>query len=255
MICEYSRRRSTFVWLFFLVALLIQMPAIGYAQEAWPAPIEDNQIFWFLLFDQLEYRGQEGTDLLRWDSEGWLGTDYNRFWLKTEGERISTESSGDLEVQLLYSRLITPFWEFQTGLRYARIYGPGPDRSRFFAVIGIQGLAPYWFELQPALFISDDGDVSTRLTATYDLLFTQRIVLQPRFEFNVAVQEVEKFGVGSGFNDLSLGFRLRYEIKREFAPYFGISWLRKLGKTADISRQEGETVDDFNIVGGLRLWF
>jgi copper resistance protein B len=251
---EATQLRSTLVGLFFLIAL-VQMPVVGYAQETWPAPIEDNQIFWFLLFDQLEFRGHEGPDPLRWDAEGWLGTDYNRLWLKTEGQHISTERNGELEVQFLYSRLISSFWEFQAGLRYDRTYGPGPDRSRFFAVIGIQGLAPYWFELEPALFISGDGDVSARLTANYDLLFTQRLILQPRFEFNVAIQDVEDFGVGSGLNDLSLGFRLRYEIKREFAPYFGISWLRKFGEAADISRREGETADDFNVVGGLRLWF
>jgi len=251
----FKKWNATFGYLFATTTLLIQMVSTGYAQEKWPAPIEDNQIFWFLLFDQFEYRGQNGPDLLRWDIRAWLGTDYNRLWLKTEGSRMSAQSGGDLEVQLLYSRLITAFWEFQIGARYDRIYNPGSDRSRYFAVIGIQGLAPYWFELEPALFISDRGDISGRLTASYDLLFTQRLILQPRLDVNAAVQKVEEFGAGSGFNDLSLGLRLRYEIKREFAPYFGIFWLRKFGETAELSRRQGEPVDYLNVVGGLRLWF
>ena len=226
------------------------------ARHTWPQPVEDDQVFSFLLFDQLEYRNNNGPDTFSWDVQGWIGGDYNRFWVKTEGDDNSFgNNGGEVEVQALYSRLIAPFWDFQAGLRYDWLYGDGPNRSRAFAVIGVQGIAPYEFDIEPALFISEDGDVSARLTAEYDLLLTQRLILQPRFEANVAIQEAKEFGVGNGVNDVELGLRLRYEIKREFAPYIGISWTRILGNTANIARNEGKEVSNFALVAGIRLWF
>lgn len=238
-----------------LIGLLI--PVVGMtAEPGWPEPVEDNQIFSMLLVDQLEYRNNEGQDTLNWDAQGWVGTDYNKLWLRTEGEDgRSGGGGGEWEVQALYSRMVAPFWDFQTGLRYDRLYGGGQDRDRGFAVIGFEGLAPYWFEVTPALFVSQDGDVSARVSASYDLLFTQRLILQPRFEINAAAQRVEEFEAGRGINDVELGLRLRYEIKREFAPYVGVSWTRKLGDTADMARSEGGETSDFAVVAGLRFWF
>ncbi len=218
----------------------------------WPKPVEDRQRFGYLLVDQLEYRLKDGPDTMRWDATGWYGGDYNRLWLKTEGDwRTSGERGGEAEAQALYGRLIAPFWDFQVGLRYDQFSGAGFDRSRGFAVIGLQGLAPYWFELEPALFISQAGDVSARLTATYEVLLTQRLILQPRLDFDAAVQSVERFGVGDGINSTGLGLRLRYEILREVAPYVGIQWQRRFGETADIS----ERTEDVAVVFGVRLWF
>lgn len=228
----------------------------GTIGKNWPEPIEDSQRFGYLLVDLLEYRLKDGADTVRWDAVGWYGGDYNRLWLKTEGDwRTSGERGGEAEVQALYGRLISPFWDLQMGLRYDSYSGAGFDRCRGFAVIGLQGLAPYWFELEPALFISQDGDVSARLTATYDMLLTQRLVLQGRLEFDAAVQSVEKFGVGDGINNAGLGLRLRYEIMREVAPYVGIQWLRRFGETADISRRDGGRVEDIAVVVGARLFF
>lgn len=227
------------------------------AGKNWPEPIEDSMRFGFLLVDQLEYRMKDSADdTMRWDVQGWYGGDYNRLWMKTEGEwRTVGERGGEAEVQALYSRLIAPFWDFQVGLRYDQYSGAGFDRSRGFAVIGVQGLARYRFELEPSLFISQDGDVSARLTATYDILLTQRLVLQPRLDFDAAVQSVEKFGVGEGVNSLGLGLRLRYEIRREFAPYVGVHWLSRFGETADIARRGGGRADDLAMVFGVRLFF
>ena len=223
----------------------------------WPAPIEDSQYFGYLLVDQLEYRTKRGADdSMRWDAVGWYGGDYNRLWVKTEGDwRTGGERGGEAEVQALYGRLIAPFWDFQMGLRYDQFSGSGFDRSRGFVVIGLQGLAPYRFEVEPALFISDDGDVSARLTATYEVLLTQRIILQPRLDFDAAVQAAEKFDVGGGVNSLGLGVRLRYEFRREFAPYVGIHWLSRFGDTGDIAQRGGERADDIAVVFGVRLWF
>ena len=229
----------------------------GVVGKNWPEPVEDSQRFGFLLFDQLEYRMKSGADdTARWDVQGWYGGDYNRLWMKTEGEwRTGGERGGEAEVQALYSRLIAPFWDFQAGLRYDQFSGAGFDRGRTFAVIGLQGLSPYRFELEPALFISQDGDVSARLTATYDLLLTQRLILQPRLDFDAAVPSAEKFGIGEGVNSVGLGLRLRYEFTREFAPYVGVHWLRRFGETADIARRGGGDVQDLAVVFGVRLWF
>ena len=229
----------------------------GEAGKNWPQPIEDRMRFGYLLVDQLEYRMKDSADdTVRWDVQGWYGGDYNRFWMKTEGEwRTGGGRGGEAEVQALYSRLIAPFWDFQAGLRYDQFSGAGFDRSRGFAVIGLQGLARYRFELEPALFISQDGDVSARLTATYDLLVTQRLILQPRVDFDAAVQSVEKFGVGEGVNSIGLGLRLRYEIRREFAPYIGVQWLRRVGETANLSRRDGGRAEDIAVVFGARVWF
>jgi copper resistance protein B len=228
----------------------------GVVGKNWPEPVEDHMRFRSLLVNQLEYQMNEGDDTLGWDAVGWYGGDYNRFWLKTEGEwRVSGERGGEAEVQALYGRLIAPFWDFQAGLRYDQFSGAGFDRSRGFAVIGLQGLARYRFEVEPALFISQDGDVSARLTATYDLLLTQRLILQPRLDFDAAVQSAEKFGVGEGVNSVGLGLRLRYEITREFAPYIGVQWLNRFGETADLARRGGGRAEDLAAVFGVRLWF
>ena len=223
----------------------------------WPAPIEDSQHFGYLLVDQLEYRMKSSADdSVRWDAVGWYGGDYNRLWVKTEGDwRTGGERGGEAEVQALYGRLIASFWDFQVGLRYDQFSGAGFDRSRGFVVIGLQGLAPYRFEVEPALFVSQTGDVSARLTTTYELLLTERLILQPRLDFDAAAQAAEKFGVGAGANSIGLGLRLRYEIRREFAPYLGVQWLHRFGDTAAISRRDGGRAEDIALVFGLRLWF
>lgn len=260
-----TNRSTILVGVVCLVALLSvasQVRAAGavsvaraVAAEAWPPPVAP-QLFWSLLLDQFEYRRNEGADTFKWDVEGWVGRDYNRLWIRTEGEqRVTGATGGEAEMQLLYSRLIAPFWDLQVGVRHQRLYGSGPDRSRTFAAFGSEGLAPYRFDVEPALFISEDGDVSARFAATFDLLFTQRLIGQPRFEINAAAQEVEAFGVGEGVNNVELGWRLRYELWREFAPYIGVSWVRKLGDTATIARREGEQVDNIAFVIGVRMWF
>jgi copper resistance protein B len=238
-----------------LVAAETQLPP-GTVGKNWPKPVEDSPRFGYLLVDLLEYRMQQGADTLNWDATGWYGGDYNRLWLKSEGGwRTSGERGGEAQLQALYGRLIAPFWDFQAGLRYDQFSGAGFDRSRGFAVIGVEGLALYWFEVETALFISQDGDVSANLTATYDLLLTQRLILQPRLDFDAAVQSAKKFGVGEGANSVGLGLRLRYEITREFAPYIGVQWLRRLGETADISQGGGDRAENLALVFGVRLWF
>lgn len=220
------------------------------------AQVNDNQIFKQIIVDQLEYRTNEGQEAVRWDAQGWVGFDFDKIWIKTEGQRkVSNDSDGEAELHVLYSRAISPFWDLQAGWRYDELYEDGPDLSRSFGVLGIQGLAPYWFEIEAALFLSEDADVSARLTATYELLFTQRLILQPRLEINAAASSEPRFGVGKGINDLGLGLRLRYEIRREFAPYVGMEWTRILGETADLARQDGDDTSLYSFVSGVRLYF
>lgn len=223
-------------------------------RTGWPEPVADGMPFGSLLFDLLEYRAGKGTDFARWDVLGWRGGDYQRVWFKSEGTR-NFPSRGDGEVQLLYGRLIAPFFDFQAGLRYDRQWGPGGGRGRALAAIGVQGLAPYRFEVEPTVFISQSGDLSARFTASQDLLFSQRLILQPRVETNAAVQTVRKFGVGKGLNDVELGLRLRYEIRRELAPYIGVSWKRSYGETARFLRSDRQNVGSWQVLGGARLWF
>jgi len=233
-----------------MATLLLAVGAL--AGSADPAGAQNSQILTFFQADQLEYRIDDGPATFTWDAQGWVGGDYNRAWLKTQGDYVIDDGIVEsAEVQLLYSRSIAAFWDLQIGGRY----DPKPDPSRGFAVFGIQGLAPYFYEVDAAAFVSDDGDVSARLELEYELLFTQRLIAQPSVELNFAVQDVEELGIGSGLSDVELGLRLRYEIVREFAPYVGVVWERKVGETADFAREEGEDVGNLWFVVGVRLWF
>ncbi len=224
-----------------------------------PAPVRaqvmDDQIYSLVLFDRLEYQQTGAENPVTWDLRWWVGGDFTRLWIKSDWAHSTTVGSGDVEVQALFSRLFAPFWEWQAGLRIDTRYGTGTAHTRVLVVVGLEGLAPYWFELEPAVFVSHDGDISARVTATYDMFVTQRLIGQPRMEVNAAVQEVPEFGVGSGLNDLELGFRLRYEIRREYAPYVGVSWRRRFAGTADLARLTGEAVRELAAVAGLRMWF
>lgn len=243
-----------------LTALLGVMPPGALAAQErfprpppeWPEPVNDDVVMPFLLVDRLEYQwNDEGADARVWDAEGWIGSDWNRFWFKTEGERAVGGETEEAQFETLYARLVTPFWYLQAGIRYdAR---PEPERS--YGALGIQGLAPYWFEVDATAYLSDKGDVSASFEAEYDLTLTQRLILQPRFEIHLSAAEVEELGLGKGFNDVSVGLRLRYEIKREFAPYIGASWMRRLGDTADFAEAQGAEAKNTTIIAGVRLWF
>ncbi len=212
----------------------------------------DDQYFTLVKIDQLEYRFQDDDDIVSWEGQARIGDDKNKLTFKTEGEYVPNEEVFEgAEVQLLYQRLISDFFDAQIGVRH----DIKPNPSRTFSVIGVNGLAPQWFETDASLFVSNKGDASFRLEAEYEMLLTQRLVLEPSAELNVAFSDDEPVGVGAGLSDVELGLRLRYEIKREFAPYIGINWERKVGKTADLARDEGEDPDVISIVAGIRVFF
>jgi copper resistance protein B len=233
-----------------------QAQAPGPSQERWPAPVEDQARFGFLIFDQLEYRAfDHGADAIRWDAQGWYGGDYNRLWFRSEGESTTSgQSATGAESQILYSRMIAPFWDVQVGLRHELLSDSGVDESRWSGVLGLQGFAPYRFDVEPALFLGEDGVVQARLTATTDWLITQRLIVQPRFEAQAGTEDIEEFGIGKGLEYMELGVRLRYEVYREFAPYVGIEWERLFGDTADFARSGGEEASARALVFGVRVW-
>ena len=229
-------------------------------QSDWPSPIEDQQNHLFILADVLEYRpkigGSGSGNDYRWDIEGWYGGDYNRLWFKTEGQQNSAfKADYDVDSQLLYGRFFQQYYDFQVGGRLETQSFRDRNVTRGLAVIGLQGLVPYNYEIESALFVSHRGDVSARLTTTKDLSLSQRLILQLRVEANAALQRVKKFTTGSGLNNVEGGARLRYEFRRELAPYIGISLDRSFGETATLVRQENGDTSQIRFVVGLRIWF
>jgi copper resistance protein B len=204
-----------------------------------------------LMIDRLEYRALSGGDGYHWEGEGWIGGDVNRLAIKSEGEGETGGRLESAELQLLYSRAIDPWWNIVGGMR--QDFRPRPERT--YATIGIEGLAPYWFEVEGQLFVSTRGDAHARLEASYDQRITQRLILQPAMEVNLAAQDVPELGIGSGLSDIELGLRLRYEFAREFAPYVGVNWERKLGDTARYAQRVGDDPAATSLVMGLRFWF
>lgn len=230
-------------------ALLVAFPMIG---KPVSAEKMDDQLFTLVKIDQLEYRSQDGNDLVSWEGQGRIGNDDHKLALKTEGEyELNVDRFENAEFQLLYQRRISDFFDAQIGVRHDL----EPDPSRTFGVIGINGLAPQWFETDASFFVSHKGDASARLEAEYDILFTQRLILEPSAEINIAFSDDRETGVGAGVSDIELGLRLRYEIEREIAPYIGINWERKIGRTSDFARDEGEDDNVFSVVVGLRIFF
>lgn len=187
----------------------------------------------------------------RWDGQVWLGGDINRFVLKSEGSGTARRGPEEAEIQALYSRAVGVFTDFQAGVRYD--FKPSPSRT--YATVGIQTIVPYWFGFEGALFLSNKGELLGRLGGTYDLMLTQRLVLQPRVELNFAAQDSPDINLGSGLSNAELGLRLRYEIRREFAPYIGVSYDQKVGRTAGFARSRGEDVGAVKFVTGIRAWF
>lgn len=204
-----------------------------------------------ILFNLAEYQVRNGRDGYRWDGEAWFGKDLDRLVVKTEGEGAFREGVDSAEVQALYSRALDPYWNVQAGVRYD--FKPNPSRT--YATVGIEGVAPYWFETEAAVFLSNKGEVLGRIEGYYDQRITQRLILQPRVELNLSAQDVRETRIGSGVSNAELGLRLRYEIRREFAPYIGVSYDRKLGRTADFARADGKDVKATSFVIGVRTWF
>jgi copper resistance protein B len=243
--------------IFTIFVLILVTGSIANAQKAPDFSndfLMDDQTMYFFMTDRLEFYNIDGGPIVL-DAQGYIGKDLNKLWFEAEGEALTAVKEGEVELEALYGKAISAYFDARVGIRYDVAYNTNDTRGRGFAVIGIQGMAPYLFEVDANIFVSQNGDVSAEAEAEYDLPITQRLWGQPRIATGIAVQEVPEWGVGNGFNDVQLGFRLRYEIEREFAPYIGISWNRKLGETADFVRDEGGSASTIGLVAGLRMWF
>ncbi len=207
----------------------------------------------FILFDELDYIPGSPGRPVSFEGIGWYGGAYNRLWFRTEGEQETASSNGEGEVHLLAGRLISPFWDAVTGVRYDRNWSDRKDGRTLF-VLGLVGEAPLRFELEPSIFISTRGDFSARLDASYQFLITQRVVFEPSLDLDAAARAIPEFGVGTGLNSMVLAGRLRYEIRRKVGPYVGVGWNKKFGSTADLARIEGRDASAVNVLIGLRVW-
>jgi copper resistance protein B len=221
--------------------------------------MDDTARFGKVMLDQVEWRGGGATGDARaaWDVQGWYGGDYDKLWVKSEGNYVGGGSDRpargiqDASVELLWDRVIARWWSLQAGGREDLAGGP----ARTWAAVGVQGLAPQWFETEATFYVGTAGRTAARLKAQYDLLLTQRLVLQPFAEANLYGRSDVSRQIGSGLSNLELSVRLRYEIRRELAPYIGFAWLRRVGSTADLVRAAGDDAGEFQVVAGLRVWF
>jgi copper resistance protein B len=224
------------------------------ASTALGAQTMDQMNYLFLMVNELEHARGLAERPVVLNAEGWYGGDYNRLWMKLEGDASTRESEGEVEGQFLFSRLVAPYWDLQAGVRVDHAWGGGAQTRPHLAV-GLQGLAPYWFEVETSLFLDVDGNVSAAFSVAYDMLLSQSLILEPELEVGVAVQDVPEWGIASGVHDLEFGARLRYEVVREFAPYVGYAWHRSFGDTAALLRASGAPYREGSLVFGVRAWY
>lgn len=229
-----------------------QVPPLTDADRAAAFPVlhaphaHGDPLVWMVQADRLEYTQD---DALAWEGHAWIGRDRGRLWLRSEGERVRGATEASLEA--LWGRPVDAWWDVLAGVRHDQGHGPARD----WLALGVQGLAPYKFEVQATAYLGSGGRSMLQAEAEYDLLLTNRLILQPRVEAVLHGRDDLARDVGAGLSDTSLGLRLRYDVRREFAPYVGYSWSARHGRTADIARSAGEPVHDRGWVAGIRVWF
>jgi len=214
-------------------------------------PAMDNGIYARALLEQAEDRWNGRNQEFRYDGQAWVGTDYNKLWLKSEGTVLNTGRFTDGQQEILYDRPISSYFDVQAGVRIDL----DSAVTRTWAAFGVQGLSLYFFDNEATTYMSDQGRFAARLKGSYDLLITQRLILQPQAELNFYSKSDVARGTGSGFSDIDTGLRLRYEISRKFAPYIGVVYTGRFFQSADYARQEGEPASAVRFVFGLRTWF
>jgi copper resistance protein B len=221
---------------------------MSYSEMVRTMQMDDTARTGRVLLDQLEWRRTDAGGGLVWEGDAWYGDDYGKLWFRTEGERV--RCTADARLELLWDRIITRWWNLQLGARES--LGNGPART--WVAGGVPGLAPHWFEVEATLYAGEAGRTAARLRGEYDLLFTQRLIVQPEVELNLYGRPDPARRLGSGLTDLDLGLRVRYEIRRELAPYVGLAWRRLFGGTADRARAAGVSPSDLEFLAGVRFW-
>ena len=212
--------------------------------------MRDNAVNYFLLFDQLEWQANGNAHGVNLDSRGWIGRDRDRLWFRAEGD-ADGKHVGEAQAHVLYGRQFSRWWDVVAGIR--QDFRPGPLQT--WAAIGVQGLAPQWFEVGATAYVGASGRTHARLEVEYELLLTNRLILQPLVEVEVFGKSDPERGIGAGLSTTDAGFRVRYEWRHEFAPYVGVTWSRKWGQTATFAEAAGEDRGGVRFVTGLRLWF
>ncbi|AZH12160.1 copper-binding protein [Caulobacter vibrioides] len=211
-------------------------PAVMAAARAQLMKEHGGGTAWIVRADVAEQRFRKGDDAQAFEGQAWWGTDASKWVVKARGEHVDGHGWEKAELEGLKAWPIGPYFDLQAGLRYDLA-----PKGRSYAAVGFEGLAPYWFELHGAAYVSDRGDVSARAEASYDLRLTQRLILQPRLEADLAE---------AGAGRLEGGLRLRYEIKREFAPYVGVVRERAFGPAREAGERAGATA----VVIGVSAW-
>jgi copper resistance protein B len=224
--------------------------AMPYGEMAAMMGMDDRKRFGKIMFDELEWQDGGNASTFGWDAAAWYGGDFNKLRIETEGKRIAGETH-EARTELTWERIVTPWWSLRAGARHDA--GGGPARD--WAAIGLAGLAPGFIEVGAALYLGEGGRGAARLTSHYDLLLTQRLILQPEAELNAYTRDDPARLTGAGISDLTLGLRLRYEFRRELAPYFGVVWAAHFGDSAGLRRAAGETADETTLIAGIRAWF
>jgi copper resistance protein B len=211
--------------------------------------MNDNPLIAMVLVDRAEWTRMHGEDTQSWDVMARYGNDFDKIELKSEGEHsgASTDSSNEL----LWDRVVSRWWSMQAGVRHDTHEGP----SRTWGAVGVHGLASYWFDVDASIYVGEEGRTALRITSEYELLLTQRWVMQPRIEVNAYTKQDPENEIGSGVSDAELGVRWRYEIRREFAPYVGLSWVRVFGRTATFAEEAGRDRSELQWLAGIRGWF
>ncbi|UMZ09260.1 copper resistance protein B [Pseudomonas sp. MPFS] len=232
----------------------IPLPSDADRQAAFPDVdghgVHDRAINSFWLLNQLEYQDAERGSALAWELNGWIGGDIDRLWLRSEGERTNVVTE-NAELEALWGHAVGPWWDLVTGVR--QDFKPGSPQT--WAALGLQGMALYNFESQATAYLGEGGQAALRLKGDYDILLSNRLILQPTAEVNLYSRNDPQRGMGSGLADSEVGLRLRYELHRQFAPYIGVTWNRSYGKSADYAREEGDKRGETRLVLGVRLWF
>ena len=215
-------------------------------------PVMDNSIFTHLLFDQAEGRWNgRGSTQFRYDAQAWSGTDLNKLWIKSEGILDGHGRFTDGQHEVLYDRAVSSYFDLQAGVRVDLDSGP----TRTWAAFGVQGLSLYFFDLEATAYASDQGRYAARLRASYDLLITNHLILQPEAEANFYTKSDRGRGTGSGLSDIDAGLRLRYEFDRKFAPYIGVAYEGRFGQASGFARQDGTSPNSVRFAFGVRTWF
>lgn len=212
--------------------------------------VHDTALHGFVLFDQLEWQSVNGGTGFNLDSKGWLGWDRDRFWFRVEGDGDHSRI-GEAEAHLLFARRFSRWWDVVAGVRQ----DVRPDPSRTWAAVGIQGLAPYWFDVEVTAYVGAGGRTHVRGEVEYELRLSNRLVVQPLVEIELFGKADPERGIGAGLSTAEAGFRLRYEVRRELAPYLGVVWNTKVGRTAELARAAGGETGSARLVAGVRLWF